>query len=91
MTHPSWCGQSHVCSFYDRPSGEHRSHPVTVDTRHARLVATRICTRTGVDRIEVRTVLDLPADPDHARLMARQFVTRLRHTLDATRIPGGHR
>ena len=88
--HPRWCGQGHVCS-YDRPAGEHRSNPVTVDTDHARLVATRIRTRAGSDRIELRAVLDLPTDPDAARVMADQFVARLHYTLAGTRGAGGAR
>ena len=88
--HPRWCGQGHVCSI-DRPEGEHRSNPVTVDTDCARLVATRIRTVRGRDRIEVRAVLDLPSDLNLARTMAHQFIVRLHYTLAATRTYGGAR
>jgi hypothetical protein len=64
--HPDWCGQNHLCSV-DGPAGEHRSYPVTVDGTAARLVLTRIRTRNGRDRAELRLVVDLPADPRHAR------------------------
>lgn len=87
--HPSWCGQGHVCS-HDRPGGEHRSSPLTVDTDTARIVATRIRTQAGRDRIELRVVIDLPADRDHARAIARRVVTRLYHLLTNTRLTGAN-
>ena len=85
--HPAWCGQGHVCSN-DRPGGEHRSHPVIVDTETTRLVATRARTQTGRDRIEVRVVVDLPTHAGQA--MARRFILRL-HQLLATTRPGDTR
>jgi hypothetical protein len=74
--HPHWCGQSHVCSI-DRPSGEHRSHPLTVTTRIGVVVATRIRTVAGLDRLEVRAVVNLPADPGAAQRSARQVLDRI--------------
>jgi len=88
--HPGWCGRGHVCS-HDRPVGEHRSHPVTFDSNAARLVATRIRTRAGRDRIEIRAVLDLPADPHAARTVARLLVVRLFHILAVIQTHGGMR
>ena len=78
--HPEWCGGGHVCSI-DRPTGEHRSQPLTVDTRVGRVVATRIQTRRGGNRLELRTVLDLPADDQAARDTAAAVMARLEHAL----------
>ena len=81
--HPAWCGQGHVCSN-DRPGGEHRSNPVSLDTTSSRLVATRIRTQTGRDRMEVRIVVDLPADRAQARAIARRVVVHLARLLNTT-------
>lgn len=67
--HPSWCGLGHVCSA-DRPGGEHRSHPASADTQVGRVVVTRVQTSRGVNRLEIRTVVDLPTDPRQARSAA---------------------
>lgn len=82
--HPTWCGKGHVCSI-DRPGGEHRSHPTTVDTGTTRLVTTRVRTQTGRDRLEVRIVIDLPIDADHAKAMVHRFMVRLHHLLNTAR------
>jgi hypothetical protein len=80
--HPAWCGQDHVCS-HDRPGGEHRSYPYTVDTLHARFVITRIRTRTGVDRLELRAVVDLPIDQVAARHYTVTMLGRVYHAINA--------
>jgi hypothetical protein len=74
--HPYWCGRSHVCSA-DRPGGEHRSHPYTVDSDTVRLVVTRIRTTHGIERLEVRLVADLPTDPEHAHRLAMVLLGRV--------------
>jgi hypothetical protein len=88
--HPAWCGQGHVCSA-DRAAGEHRSTPVVFDTTYARLVATRARTVAGVDRLEIRAVIDLPADPNRARKAAQLAVLRIQAALAATNPIGGVR
>lgn len=50
--------------------GEHRSHPVTMDTDRGRVTLTRVQTRGGANRMEVRAVVDLPTDPVEARTYA---------------------
>jgi hypothetical protein len=88
--HPDWCGLGHVCS-HDRPAGEHRSHPVTVDTNTARLVVTRIRTRGGRDRIELRVVVDLPRDPGRAQTAARQVAFQVHRAVSRASVSGGGR
>jgi hypothetical protein len=78
--HPDWCGQSHVCGV-ERPGGEHRSHPLTLDTATTRLVLTRTRTRHGHDRMEIRILVDLPADPHQARDRARRLVRAIHHAI----------
>lgn len=78
--HPSWCGQGHVCSA-DRPGGEHRSSPRPLDTHTARLVITRTSTIAGRNRIELRAVIDLPADPIRAEETARRAVLHILQVL----------
>jgi hypothetical protein len=75
----------------DRPAGEHRSQPVVVDTAVGRLVATRIGARAGGQRLEVRTVLDLPADPRMAAMAAHRFVLGLVQLLRRSVTSGGER
>jgi hypothetical protein len=88
--HPAWCGRGHVCSA-DRPGGEHRSHPLSVDTAAGRLVATRIRTTAGADRLELRAVLDLPADPPAARHLARLLLARVHQAIRPASPAGGRR
>jgi hypothetical protein len=76
--HPPWCAQGHVCSS-DAPSGEHRSNPLIIDAPAGRLLASRIQTITGINRIEVRAVVDLPADEDEAQQAARRLVRAVHH------------
>ncbi len=74
--HPGWCGQGHVCTA-DMPEGEHRSHPMSADTHAGRVVLTRVRTRRGQERIEVRASVDLPADQALARREAQALMLRL--------------
>jgi hypothetical protein len=70
--HPAWCGRTHVCSI-DRPGGEHRSAPYTVDTEYGRLIITRAQNAAGAARLEIRAAVALPRhDAD-----AREKATRL--------------
>lgn len=73
--HPEWCGQSHVCTA-DR-GGTHRSHPVSMDTAAGRVVLTRIQTRRGANRMEIRAVVDLPDGAGEARVCAATVVERV--------------
>jgi hypothetical protein len=86
--HPAWCGRGHVCSA-DRPAGEHRSHPLSFDTPAGRLVVTRIRTTAGMDRLEVRAVVDLPAEADTARQLARLLLARVHQAIHAGSTAGG--
>jgi len=84
-THPRWCGQGHLCSA-DR-GGEHRSHPLTFDppAGAGRIVAIRIRTRGGQDRLEIRAVVDLPAgDQEQARAAAAGMVEQVCRAAMAT-------
>jgi hypothetical protein len=73
--HPDWCGQSHVCSI--ERGGEHRSHPVSIDTEVGRVVLTRVQTRRGANRMEIRAVVELPAEAAAARVCASTVVERV--------------
>jgi hypothetical protein len=64
---------------------------VVVDTAVGRLVATRICARAGGHRLEVRTVLDLPAEPRTAAMAAHSFVLGLVRLLRRSIAAGGDR
>jgi hypothetical protein len=77
--HPDWCAQGHLCSA-DRGL-EHRSHPITAGTSRAVVVATRIQTVAGADRLEVRAVITLPADPNAARQSAALALVRLHQAI----------
>jgi hypothetical protein len=80
--HPDWCAQGHLCSA-DRGL-EHRSHPLTAGTGRAVVVATRIQTVGGADRLEVRAVLTLPSNPTAARRAAGLALQRLHHAIRTT-------
>jgi hypothetical protein len=73
--HPEWCGGSHVCSV--ERGGEHRSHPISMDTEAGRVVLTRVQTLAGANRMEIRAVVDLPAEPRAARAYAASVVERV--------------
>lgn len=84
-THPDWCGRNHVCTAAG-PRGEHRSYPFTVDTDAGRLVATRIQTRTGRAQLELRMVVDVPAEPDEAQRAVRRLVFRICQAINPGRV-----
>lgn len=66
--HPSWCARDHQCTAAH--GGEHRSDPAVWKTPYGRLVAVRIQHVSGAGRLEVRTVVRLPADGSRARTQA---------------------
>jgi hypothetical protein len=60
--HPEWC---HVARCHAVSLGEHRSEPVVVGVGGAGgIVATRVRTRRGVDRLELRVSASLGAGAD---------------------------
>jgi hypothetical protein len=81
QVHPAWCGRTHVCTAETMPAGEHRSDPLTFHSNGGLLVLTRVQTRAGVNRLEVRAVLTLPADPMAAHCAAQATVLRLHEAL----------
>lgn len=81
--HPEWCGGGHVCSA-DR-AGEHRSHPLTMDIDVARIIATRLQTTSGRNRLEVRTVLELPRGDLAAGQAAGVMLAGIRRALGGAR------
>jgi hypothetical protein len=80
--HPDWCAQGHLCSA--ERGGEHRSHPLTAGHGQAVVVATRIQTVAGVDRLEVRAVLTLPTHPAAARRAAGLALLRLHRAISTS-------
>jgi hypothetical protein len=50
---------------------------MTVDTDAGRLVATRIRTKHGHDQVELRMVVDVPAEPAAAQHAVRRLVVRI--------------
>lgn len=84
-THPDWCGRNHVCTA-DGPRGEHRSYPFTVDTDAGRLVVTRIQTRVGRGRLELRMVVDVPAEPAAAQHAVRSLVFRICQAISPVKV-----
>jgi hypothetical protein len=77
VTHPDWCARGHRCSTQ---LGEHRSEPITVRTRYGLLILTRVRQR-GRDRLELRTVVDLPAEPVRARWLAARVLLGVHRTV----------
>jgi hypothetical protein len=75
VRHPEWCGQSHTCSA--ERGGEHRSAPLSMDTAAGRVVLTRIQTRGGANRMEIRAVVDLPDGATAARVCAATVVEQV--------------
>ena len=64
--HPDWCARGHRCATQ---LAEHRSDPWTIRTRYGAIIATRV--RCGDrERLELRTVIELPADQGRARRVA---------------------
>jgi hypothetical protein len=80
--HPDWCAQGHLCSA-DRGL-EHRSHPLSAGHGQAVVVATRIQTVAGADRLEVRAVLTLPSNPSAGRRAAALALLRLHDAIRTT-------
>lgn len=84
--HPDWCGRNHVCTA-DGPRGEHRSYPMTVDTDAGRLVATRIQTKAGRARLELRMIVDIaPGPPPVQQHTVRQLVFRLCQAINPAKV-----
>jgi len=75
VKHPQWCGQTNACSI--ERGGEHRSYPITMDTAAGRVVLTRIQTRGGANRMEIRAVVDLPDGAAAARVCAATVVEQV--------------
>lgn len=71
--HPSWCALGHHCTAW-LPSGEHSSVPEVWRTDLGRVVATRHRTVGGRGRLEVRYVVELPADERRAVRLMRYLV-----------------
>jgi hypothetical protein len=80
--HPDWCAQGHLCSA--ERGGGHRSHPISAGHGQAVIVATRIQTVAGADRLEVRAVLTLPTHPAAARRAAGLALVRLHAAIRTT-------
>ena len=80
-SHPDWCAQGHLCSAVR--GGEHRSHPLSAGGGQAVVVATRIQTVAGADRLEVRAVVTLPTNPAAARRVAAVALWRLHRAIRA--------
>ena len=64
-----------MCSV--ESGGEHRSHPISMDTAAARVVLTRMQTRGGANRMEIRAVVDLPDGAAAARACAATVVEQV--------------
>jgi hypothetical protein len=69
-----WCAGGHLCSPTLRV---HRSEPWTIRTRYGVIVATRV-RHGGRDRLELRTVVELPSD----QVAARRLSVRLLLAVD---------
>jgi hypothetical protein len=80
--HPDWCAQGHLCSA--ERGGEHRSHPISAGRGQAVVVATRIQTVAGADRLEVRAVVTLPSHPVAARRAAGLALVHLHNAIRNT-------
>jgi hypothetical protein len=72
--HPRWCARDHSCTAHTLPAGEHRSDLLIWATSYGKFIATRVQTRAGVDRIELRAVVKLDPDPRTARKQAQRLV-----------------
>jgi hypothetical protein len=68
--HTDWCARGHRCQ---RRLGEHRSQPWAIRTRYGAIVVTRV-RQDRHDRLEVRAVVDLPAEPNRARRVATRVL-----------------
>ena len=85
--HPDWCARGHHCTA-DRlgTRGEHASVPEIWQTKAGRIVATRYRRPDGTrDRMELRAVIDLDPDDEHAaRQTARAAIVAVHLALSAT-------
>jgi hypothetical protein len=102
---PAWCGRGHLCSAqHGYPSGQHRPAPAVFGTGYGSLVASRVATGDGTNRVELRLTVSLPRDEQAAgqlaqavltgtHLLAVALSTRDHHTIASTssgrRLPGG--
>jgi hypothetical protein len=70
--HPHWCPADHRCTARWSSGGEHVSIPEIWRTDIGRVVATRHRdASTGAGHLEVRVVLQLPADETRAQRFMR--------------------
>lgn len=73
--HPSWCPADHRCTARWSSGGEHTSIPEVWKTDIGRVVATRHRQAdTGTGHVEIRLVLQLPADETAAQRFIRWAV-----------------
>ncbi|GAA1779038.1 hypothetical protein [Luedemannella helvata] len=72
--HPHWCARDHSCTAYTMPTGEHRSDLLVWQTDYGKFIATRVRTRTGKDRIELRAVVRLDPNQRTAHRQAQRLV-----------------
>jgi hypothetical protein len=84
---PTWCGRGHLCTAHTMPAGQHRSEPATFTTGYGSLVATRTASRSGVNQVEIRTVIGLPHDDDRATRTAQGLLTAIHLTVTALDVP----
>jgi hypothetical protein len=73
---PAWCGREHLCSAqHHYPSGQHRSAPAVFGTGYGSLVASRVATVDGANRVELRVTVTLPRDEHTAGQLAQAVLT----------------
>ncbi|MFC7484358.1 hypothetical protein ACFQX7_36040 [Luedemannella flava] len=72
--HPHWCARDHSCTAHTLPTGEHRSDLLVWATGYGKFIATRVRTRAGVDRIELRAVVQLDPNQRTAHRQAQRLV-----------------
>jgi len=72
-----WCAGGHRCS---RTLGEHRSDPWPMPAPYGTLVATRV-RRGGRDWLELRALVELPGDEQHAEDLARALAVSVDLTI----------
>ncbi|GAA1821610.1 hypothetical protein GCM10009682_47280 [Luedemannella flava] len=72
--HPYWCARDHSCTAYTLPTGEHRSDLLVWATPYGKFIATRVRTRAGKDRLELRAVVRLDPNQRTAHHQAQRLV-----------------
>ena len=72
--HPSWCARDHSCTAHTLPAGEHRSDLLVWATPYGKFIATRVRTRAGKDRMELRAVVQLDSHQRTAHEQAQRLV-----------------